>query len=429
MIGEASLTLQQMLQAMDNGLADEIKEMQKHKSARYVAVNGHLTSENNKRYIYEFSLETPWDPEDDTTVVVKFGGTAGQDTKASVVNSAGATIKIATEKPLPPEALQKIWLVDDSTQLLERLRETLKSIDEGSAFLGSKSFGLLPYNNNHLLSSVAFGPKFSPDPSQQQAITMALGSEVTYIIGPPGTGKTSTLAAIAFAIRYGTPQLEDRMKDEYGNVHLPTIVGRCSSLLNQQRGALGAQIDQLTQQIRGMEQELAQITQHWQVESQKLIAQRDRGINRLRALQEQEQVRIADFQRHHHELSSQLEHFQQQIHVFAQQQAHISNQQIQQRTAITNYTSQINEIETLLTSAQQMNKLQRFFKGISTQDLAHQHADNQQKRWSSEQTLVTLQKQMGELYALRAAAEQQVEHLALEISTLQAQSSVPTAEV
>ncbi len=178
-----------------------------------------------------------------------------------------------------------------------------------------------------------------------------------------------------------------------------------------------------------MEQELAQITQHWQVESQKLIAQRDRGINRLRALQEQEQVRIADFQRHHHELSSQLEHFQQQIHVFAQQQAHISNQQIQQRTAITNYTSQINEIETLLTSAQQMNKLQRFFKGISTQDLAHQHADNQQKRWSSEQTLVTLQKQMGELYALRAAAEQQVEHLALEISTLQAQSSVPTAEV
>ncbi len=75
-----------------------------------------------------------------------------------------------------------------------------------------------------------------------------------------------------------------------------------------------------------------------------------------------------------------------------------------------------------------MNKLQRFFRGISTQDLAHQHADNQQKRWSSEQTLVTLQKQMGELYALRAAAEQQVEHLALEISTLQAQSSVPTAE-
>src|SRR5437016_1954117 len=133
MIGEASLTLQQMLQAMDIALVDEIKEQQKHKSMRYSAINGNLISENNQRYIYEFSLETSWEPEDDMAIVVKFGGTTGQEIKASTVNSAGTTIKIVTEKPLPPEALQKVWLVDDSTQLLERLRETLKSNDEGTA--------------------------------------------------------------------------------------------------------------------------------------------------------------------------------------------------------------------------------------------------------------------------------------------------------
>jgi len=296
MVGKPPLTLQQMLQAMDIGLADEIKEQQKHKSVRYSAINGHLISENNRRYIYDFSLETPWDPEDDTTIMVKFGGTTGQEIKASIVNSVGTTIKIATEKPLPPEALQKVWLVDDSTQLIERLRETLKSNDEGTALLGSKSFGLLPYNNNHLLPPVTLGPTFSPDPSQQRAITMALGSEVTYIIGPPGTGKTSTLAAITFIhlcvghslliaahtniavdnaimrlvdicndssngialqalesgrlIRYGTPQLEDHIKAKYGMIHLPTIVARCSSSLHQQREALRAQIDQLAQQVR-----------------------------------------------------------------------------------------------------------------------------------------------------------------------------------
>jgi hypothetical protein len=398
MIGEVSLTLQQMLQAMDLGLADEIIELQKHKSARHSAINGHLISENNRRYIYEFSLETPWDPEDDTTIVVKFGGTTGQEIRASIINSTGATINIATEKPLPPEALQKVWLVDDSTQLLERLRDALKSNDEGTALLGSKSFGLQSYNNHHLPSPVTFGPKFSPDASQQQAITLALGSEVTYIIGPPGTGKTSTLAAIAFVhlcighsvliaahtniaidnaimrladicndssnrialqaleagclIRYGTPQLEDHIKAEYGSIHLPTIVSRYSSSLHQQREALRAQIDQLTQQVRGIEQKLAEISQQWQMESQQLISQRNTSSERLRLLQEQERARLADFQQRHHDLSSQREQFQQQVQLAAQQQAYLANQQIQHKAALAHYTVQINEIESSLMSAQ-----------------------------------------------------------------------------
>ena len=100
MIGEASIVLQQILQAMDIGLADEIKERQKFKSVRYSAINGRPLSESNRRYIYEFSLEIPWDPEDDTNVTIKFSSTAGQDIKASIVNSAGAIIRIATEKPL-----------------------------------------------------------------------------------------------------------------------------------------------------------------------------------------------------------------------------------------------------------------------------------------------------------------------------------------
>ena len=313
MIDEVSLPLQQMREAMDRGLVDEIKVQKQN--VHHTALNGHLISENNRRYIYEFTLEMPWDPEDDITVVVKFEGTVDQDIKATIINSTGITIKIATEKPLPPDALQKIRLVDDSTQLLERLREALKSNDEGAALLGSKSFGLLPYTNNDWLPPVAFGSKFIPDDSQHRAITMALGSEVTYIIGPPGTGKTSTLAAIAFThlcmghsvlivahtniaidnaimrladichdsrnrtalqaleagsiIRYGIPQLEERIKEEYSNVHLPMIVARYSKSLNQQWEALNAQMNQLTKQSEQMEQEIAQTVQGSQVESQR----------------------------------------------------------------------------------------------------------------------------------------------------------------
>ena len=101
---------------------------------------------------------------------------------------------------------------------------------------------------------------------------------------------------------------------------------------------------------------------------------------------------------------------------------------MQQKTIVTNCSLHIDEIETLLASAQQMNKLQRFFKGISTQDLARQHADNQQQRWSSQQTLTILQKQMDGLFALRATAEKQAEHLTLAISTLQAQYNEASIE-
>lgn len=49
MIDDASLTLQQILQAMEIVLNEEINEQQKHKSARNVAIIDELTYENNGR--------------------------------------------------------------------------------------------------------------------------------------------------------------------------------------------------------------------------------------------------------------------------------------------------------------------------------------------------------------------------------------------
>ncbi len=82
---------------------------------------------------------------------------------------------------------------------LRRLREALKKTDEGSAKLGSKSFGLLEAVIGCESSPVCFG-NITPHDNQLRAAKMALAGEVTHIVGPPGTGKTITLAAIALEL-------------------------------------------------------------------------------------------------------------------------------------------------------------------------------------------------------------------------------------
>ena len=58
MIDGASLTLQQILQAMEIVLNEEVNEQQKYKSARNVAVIDELTSENNGRSCFADSTSS-----------------------------------------------------------------------------------------------------------------------------------------------------------------------------------------------------------------------------------------------------------------------------------------------------------------------------------------------------------------------------------
>jgi hypothetical protein len=109
------------------------------------------------------------------------------------VTANGTEITIAADYPLPPALLRKIDLCDDSTELLRRLREALKKADEGSAKLGSKSFGLPDGAIGYEPSTVRFG-NITPHHNQLRAAKMALAGEVTYIVGPPGpTGYATRL--------------------------------------------------------------------------------------------------------------------------------------------------------------------------------------------------------------------------------------------
>lgn len=451
-IDAETLTLTQMLSQMNLALTDEINAQGK-KSGNHVAVDGELIAEQSGQHLYIFTLQDPWEPQDDAPVKINTGGAQG--IKGLVVTSTGATITIATEKPLPPEALYKITLADDPTQLLERLREALKNNKEGPSQLGSKSFGLLSFSIGKRPSSISFGEKIKPDNSQKRAIQLALGSEVTYIIGPPGTGKTSTLAAIAFAhlregrtiliaahtniavdnaimrlaemckgagatheledgrvIRYGTAQLEERLKNEYSEVHLKTIVEQRLGNLKQQREALQEYLDRVSAKLSLLIEEKTRKAKHWQDEREHLIAQHDTCKGELGSLETAQRQRVAAQDAQLRNLSHQIAQLQQQGGVTNQKLTWLTGQQVQQQTLRSQLLVQIDGLTARLAEAQQMSPVARLFKRINPQKLTQYLNDRQQQMWHLDQRLAELPGQINEMRNAYAAYERQFANLA-----------------
>ncbi len=341
--------LQQIISEMDLALADEINSQQTKKTAKRMAVDGKLLSEQSNQYLYVFSLEEPWEPQDETPLTIRI---PGDTLKATLVNSRGMAITIATEKQLPANALHRVELFDDSTRLLENLRKAINNTDEGSSQLASRSFGLLQFIKSRRVSPVTSG-LFEPDKSQEQAIQMALGSQVTFIIGPPGTGKTSTLAAIAFAhlcsgntvliaahtniavdtaimqlsklcqqtrkttelqegriVRYGTPQHRSLLEEsQFENVYLPKIVRRRGSQLHQHRDELEASRKQVMERIEKYAREQTLSEAPWQMERQKITDQ----CATARTEMAQVSTQLKFFYAQERELSSRLQQAQQYV--------------------------------------------------------------------------------------------------------------------
>ncbi|MBA2395524.1 MAG: hypothetical protein H0V70_22565 [Ktedonobacteraceae bacterium] len=138
-----SLTREQMLSEMDQALADEIAAQSASNNSHHIATDGKLVSNENGQYIYTFTLDETWEPQDDAPL--RIASVSGKEIKCSIVNVRGTFITIASDKPLPEDLLQRINFIDDSTELLKRQREALKQVQESEGHLASKSFDLIPY--------------------------------------------------------------------------------------------------------------------------------------------------------------------------------------------------------------------------------------------------------------------------------------------
>lgn len=109
--------------------------------------------------------------------------------------SGAPTVTLAADRPLHPTS-ERATLVIYPWFLYEKLRASLAEIADGDRHevaSGLRAFGRLPTRRTP-------SPRLAPQPalnaSQRAAVDLCAESDLAFVWGPPGTGKTTTLATI-----------------------------------------------------------------------------------------------------------------------------------------------------------------------------------------------------------------------------------------
>ena len=208
------------------GINSEIEYLKSTGGKRYRIVDGERLSSPNGEYLYAFDSDTDFHFPDGTAIKLWFPESI---VSGYVVACEDFTLIIRTMEFLG-ESIESVEFTSEQWQLLEALVERLGEMAPSSNSLAYQ----VACNGRNQISRLG-STKNSIICGQNAAFNRATSENITFIWGPPGTGKTETLANVALEhIQNGNRVL----MLSYSNVSVDGAVLRVAKKADYQAGTV-----------------------------------------------------------------------------------------------------------------------------------------------------------------------------------------------
>ncbi|MDX6528485.1 MAG: hypothetical protein QOH41_775 [Blastocatellia bacterium] len=188
------------LSQMTRALGLEVAAIRKRGGAHQTDIRGgERIGRSERNILYKFPLSDELQLRDDTPIRIVYGQ---EEADGTIVSLQPGFIIVSLEHDLGPKIPYARLITDDSF-LVERLRQRLEEVGRGEARL-NRYFADRVIGDGAIKSSdkepaaEVFLDGFLDD-EKKDAVRRVLGTEVAFLWGPPGTGKTTTLARIVEA--------------------------------------------------------------------------------------------------------------------------------------------------------------------------------------------------------------------------------------
>lgn len=189
LLKEFSLALEQEIEYIKNTGGD----------AKFILRNGQLVDNYGGKFIYKFTTDTPIELDDDAPVNIIY---SGESISGSIITINGLRVLLGLNTDIGNK-IPEITITASAYFLLELLKERINDIGSKklpfNTDIAMKTFGfqdgIIGEDYNFLTSFNELNLPISEE--QKDALAQSLGSEITFIWGPPGTGKTTTLSYLA----------------------------------------------------------------------------------------------------------------------------------------------------------------------------------------------------------------------------------------
>jgi hypothetical protein len=186
------------LSTMIEALGLEVAAIKKSGGSTSIELfGGTFVAITNGQYLYKFPLTEELQLRDDTPIRIQFGQ---QEVDGTVVSLKDGVLVVALEEDLGPK-LARVRLIADDSFLVQRLKDRLGEVQSGEAQFNGASAdrvigqGEIQAGSADIADDLLHGKPLLNE-VQIEAVRKSLASNATFVWGPPGTGKTTTLARI-----------------------------------------------------------------------------------------------------------------------------------------------------------------------------------------------------------------------------------------